>query len=123
MPLTVLHVEDHAVVADAVKETLELEGMRVVTCGDGAAAVRRLASDARYDLIMLDNHLPGIEGLEIVRHARSLPHRQRTPIIMLSASDAEQDARTAGADAFLRKPQDLAKIVPTIRLLLKTEAG
>lgn len=123
MPLTILHVEDHKVVADAVEETLELEGWRVVSCGDGAVAVCRLAGDGRYDLIMLDNHLPNVNGLELVRYARQLPHRQHTPIIMLSASNGERDARAAGADAFLRKPQDIGKIVGTIRQLLKIDSG
>jgi two-component system chemotaxis response regulator CheY len=123
MPLTILHVEDHRIVADAVGETLELEGWRVVTCTDGAVAVRRLASDARYDLLMFDNHLPNVNGIELVRHARGLTHRQRTPIIMLSASNGEQDARAAGADAFLRKPQDIGKIVGTIKRLLNPDTG
>jgi len=123
MPLTILHVEDHRIVADAISETLELEGWRCVTCTDGAVAVRRLASDARYDLLMFDNHLPNVNGIELVRHARQLPHRQRTPIIMLSASDGERDARAAGANAFLRKPQDIGAIVPTIKRLLNKETG
>ena len=38
MPLTILHVEDHKVVADAFRDALEAEGWRVVTCADGAAA-------------------------------------------------------------------------------------
>lgn len=121
MPLTVLHVEDHAVVADAVKETLELDGLRVVTCSDGAVAVRRLASDARYDLLMFDNHLPNVNGLELVRHARQLPHRHNTPIIMLSASEIERDALAAGADVYLRKPQDIGEIVGTIKRLLNAD--
>ena len=82
-PVTILHVEDHKVVAEAVKETLELEGLRVVTCADGAVAVNRMAGDATYDLLIFDNHLPNVDGLELVRYARELPHRRRTPIIML----------------------------------------
>ncbi|HZH91039.1 MAG TPA: response regulator [Pyrinomonadaceae bacterium] len=121
MPLTILHVEDHKVVADAVEETLELEGWRVVSCGDGAVAVRRLASDARYDLLMFDNHLPNVNGLELVRYARGLEHRMQTPIIMLSASECSRDARLAGANEFLRKPQDICKIVGTIKRLLNED--
>ena len=48
MPLTILHVEDHKVVADAVRDALEAEGWRVVTCADGAAALNRLAGSAPY---------------------------------------------------------------------------
>lgn len=117
-PPTILHVEDHQVVAEAVKETLELAGFRVVTCSDGAVALRRMASNARYDLLMFDNHLPSVNGLELVRYARQLPHRRGTPIIMFSASEYERESRAAGADVFLKKPQDLGVIIDTIERLI-----
>lgn len=120
-PVTILHVEDHKVVADAAKEMLEMDGFRVVTCADGAVAVRRLSGNASYDLLIVDNHLPNVNGLEIVRHARQLPHRKLTPIIMLSASDVEAEARRAGVDAFLTKPDGVRELVATIRRLLKTQ--
>jgi CheY-like chemotaxis protein len=119
MSLTILYVEDYKVVADAVKDTLEAEGWRVVLCYDGAAAINRIASEASYDLLMFDNHLPNVNGLELVRYARRLPHRERTPIIVLSASEAEAEARDAGADVFLRKPQDVGMIVGTVKELVK----
>lgn len=119
MPLTILYVEDHKVVADAVKDTLEAEGWRVVLCYDGAVALRRIASDAGYGLLIFDNHLPNINGLELVRYARGLPHRRRTPIIVLSASEAAAEAREAGADVFLRKPQDVGLLVGAVRELVE----
>lgn len=122
-PVTILHAEDHKVVAEAVKETLELEGLRVVTCADGAIAVNRMAGDASYDLLIFDNHLPNVDGLELVRYARGLPHRRRTPIIMLSASEVEAEARRAGVDAFLRKPGDIGRLTETVRRLLAKEMG
>ncbi|MDQ3802559.1 MAG: response regulator [Acidobacteriota bacterium] len=119
MPLTILYVEDHKVVAEAVRDTLEAEGWRVALCSDGAAAVNRLAGDAGYDVLMFDNHLPNVNGLELVRYARQLPHRRHTPVIMLSASEAKAEARKAGADVFLRKPQDVGLIVETVKGLVK----
>lgn len=121
-PPTILHVEDHKVVADAVSETLELDGYRVVTCSDGAVAIRRLASDARYALLIVDNHLPNVNGLEIVRYAREQPHRRRMPIIMLSASEVEPEAWRAGVDAFLRKPGDIGRLAEMVKRLLKTNS-
>jgi len=119
MPLTILYVEDHKIVADAVRDTLEAEGWRVVLCYDGAAALNRIASAATYDLLMFDNHLPNLNGLELVRYARGLQHRKHTPIIVLSASEATTEALTAGADVFLRKPQDVGLIVGTVKGLVK----
>ncbi|HYG11159.1 MAG TPA: response regulator [Pyrinomonadaceae bacterium] len=119
MPLTILYAEDHKVVAQAVKETLELEGWRVVVCYDGTAALKRLASEASYDLLMFDNHLPNVDGLELARYARGLEHRQRTPIIMLSANECGGAARRAGADAFIKKPEEAGRIVEIVARLLE----
>jgi CheY-like chemotaxis protein len=114
----ILYAEDHRVVAHVVKETLEEQGWRVVLCYDGAVAVRRLASEAKYDLLLFDNHLPNVNGLDLVRYAREFSHRKGIPIIMLSADDCEREARRAGANEFLMKPRDVGKIVETIKRLL-----
>jgi len=122
MPLTILHVEDHTVVADAVRDTLEAEGWRVVTCADGAAALNRLAGDEAFDLLITDNHLPYVNGLEVVRYARQLPHRAAMPVVMFTSVDCPAEARRAGADAFLRKPEDVNELVPTVARLLRRGA-
>ena len=115
----ILLAEDHNIVAQAVQETLEAEGWRVSLCGDGAVALLRLASETRYHLLLLDNNLPNVTGLELVRYARTLPHRRETPIVMFSASECSRDARMAGVNEFLRKPQDAGKIVGTVARLLR----
>ena len=116
----ILLVEDHSVIAQAIKETLEEEGYRVTLCGDGAVAVMRLASAASYSLLLCDNQLPGVGGLELVRYARGLDHRRGMPIIMFSASECSKDARMAGVNEYLRKPRDIGKIVETVARLLDT---
>jgi two-component system, chemotaxis family, chemotaxis protein CheY len=119
----ILFVEDHQVVAQAVRETLELEGWRVSLCGNGAVAMLRLASEIRYHLLLCDYQLPNVNGLELVRYARTLPHRRETPIIMFSASECSSEARLAGVNEFLRKPQDVGKVVETVKRLLSTGGG
>ncbi|HEX8161739.1 MAG TPA: response regulator [Pyrinomonadaceae bacterium] len=94
MTLTILHVEDNSFVADAVRDMLEEEGWSVVTCSDGATALNRLATGDAYDLLILDNQLPGASGMEIVRYARSLPSRRHTPIIMFSATESSGSGPT-----------------------------
>jgi CheY-like chemotaxis protein len=116
--VSILHVEDHTVVADAVKETLEGEEWRVETCATGAAALENLESGARFDVLIFDNKLPDINGVELVRRTRALAHRQLTPIIMLSADEVEMDARRAGANLFLRKPGDVRSLAETVARLL-----
>jgi CheY-like chemotaxis protein/tetratricopeptide (TPR) repeat protein len=116
--VTILHVEDDRQVADVLRDTLEDEGWRVETCPDGLTAMRRLAGDTHYDLLLFDQGLPGASGLELVRAARRLPHRRRTPIVMLSAHDCEAEAWRAGVDAFLRKPEDIRSVTTMIARLL-----
>ncbi|HEV2799128.1 MAG TPA: tetratricopeptide repeat protein [Pyrinomonadaceae bacterium] len=116
--VSILCVEDYQVVADAVKENLEGLGWSVELCADGAEAMQRIESKARYDLLILDNELPGQNGLQIAQRMRQLPHRRRMPIIMLSASDVESEALGAGIDAFLRKPQGVVRLADTATRLL-----
>jgi two-component system chemotaxis response regulator CheY len=122
--VSILHVEDEALVADTVHMTLDDEGWAVETCGDGAAALERLESGARYDVLIFDNNLPGLGGVELIRQTRALAHRQQTPIIMLSGDDGvEMQARRAGANAFLRKPCDMSVIAETVARLLARKKG
>jgi CheY-like chemotaxis protein len=116
--VTVLHVEDHDIVARMAKEMLESEGWEVETCSDGNAALEKICGNARYDLLLLDYDLPGVNGLELVSRARKLVHRARTPIVLLSATPVGLAARKAGADVFLQKPQDVTSLVETINRLL-----
>ncbi|HZG50823.1 MAG TPA: response regulator [Pyrinomonadaceae bacterium] len=115
---TILYVEDDELLRLTVQDTLELEGWRVESCGDGLAALARIESAERYDLLLFDNELPGASGIELLRHARMLPYRQHTSIVIISATDTEHEARRAGADAFLNKPDDINQLVSTIARLL-----
>ncbi|HEY9283001.1 MAG TPA: response regulator [Pyrinomonadaceae bacterium] len=119
MSLTILHAEDHNVVADAVRQMLEAEGWHVVTCKDGSAALSALASPAPYDLLITDNDLPRLTGLDLIGCVGMLRHRAGLRVVMLSAADCEREARRAGVAAFLRKPEGVAELVPTVRRLFR----
>jgi CheY-like chemotaxis protein len=119
-PVTILHVEDSKIVADTVRDILEMEGLSAVTCMCGAEALRMLEGKEHYDLLLFDNDLPHVSGIELIGRARQLSHRKRSPIIMLSASDVETEAWRAGVDAFLKKPDDIRRLTVMVkRLLLK----
>ncbi|MDQ3908527.1 MAG: response regulator [Acidobacteriota bacterium] len=115
---SILYVEDTKLVAIAVKETLELDGCQVEVCEDGTSGLSRLASGARYDLLIFDQELPGASGVELVQYARGLPHFRRAPIIMVSASDYAAEAMRAGVDVFLKKPDEIWKLSETVARLL-----
>lgn len=102
MSLTILVVEDHGAVADALRDTLEAEGWRVFVCVDAVTGRREIESAAHFDALIIDNQLPGgASGIELIRLARGLPHRRQTPVVMLSAGHVEAEARAAGADLIL----------------------
>lgn len=122
-PARVLHIEDDRVIADAVRDALEEPGHGVMTCADGAEAARVLESDEPFDLVIFDNELPGRSGVELMRLGRALAHRRRVPFIMFSASAVEREAWGAGADAFLRKPEDVGKLAATVARLLSQGVG
>ena len=119
MRLTILFAEDHATVRLVVAEMLESAGFRVVACTDGKTALACLESDAGYDLLIFDNILPGLNGVELTPRVRSLAHRRHTPILFLSASEVRAEAIAAGADVFLRKPEDIMLIVETAKTLIQ----
>ena len=117
-PPSILYAEESHVVADAVKETLEAEGWRVEVCARGDDALQRLEVGGRFDLLILDFRLAGLDGVELARRARRLPHACRTPIIMFTACEVERDARRAGVDAYLRKPRGVYGLAGTAARLL-----
>jgi two-component system, response regulator RpfG len=93
--------------------------MRVDSCLNGMTALEILKSDSPYDVIIVDNDLPGLSGLELVLRVRSMAHRRSTPIIMLSGDDCEKEAWRAGVNAFLRKPEGADQTPSTIARVRK----
>lgn len=112
--LTVLHVEDDETISGIVREILESEGWTVETCCDGAIALESICGDTHYDLLLVDYDLPGLNGVELVRRTRLIAHRSHTPIIVVSASPVDADAREAGANVFLQKPLHISSLLKTI---------
>ena len=116
--LTILHVENNRPLARRINERLSNGGFHVQSCSDGLAAWEILKTNARCDVLIVDNNLPGLSGLELILRVRSIVHRRTLSIIMLSADDVEKEAWRAGVDAFLRKTEAVDKLVGTIGRLL-----
>jgi CheY-like chemotaxis protein len=119
--ISILHAEDSARVANLVSEMFADEEWRIELCVDGDAALRKLTSDERFDLLLVDNELPGLNGLDLVKRTRKMTHRRRMPIVMLSGTDCETEAWRAGVDAFLTKPEQVDDLPLTISRLLKID--
>ncbi len=119
--LSVLHVEDNETISAVVKEILESEGCAVETCSDGHVALERISGTNHFDLLLVDYDLPGLNGLELVNMSRQIPHRCKMPIIVLSATSIEADAKEAGADLFLPKPVHISSLIQAIERVCRKE--
>ncbi len=120
-PISILHAEDSMPIAQLVSDMFSTEGWQIDLCTDGDIALRKLTSDERVDLLLVDNELPGVNGLDLVKRTRKMTHRRRTPIVMLSGNDCETEAWRAGVDAFLKKPAQVNELPSTIARLLKID--
>jgi two-component system OmpR family response regulator len=118
-PISILVVDDEAVLAEMVSMALRYEGWEVTTAPDGASAVSA-ARGARPDAVVLDLMLPDMSGLDVLRKLRELdPH---LPVLLLTAKDAVEDriaGLSAGGDDYVTKPFSLEEVVLRLRGLLR----
>jgi two-component system chemotaxis response regulator CheV len=121
--ISILHVEDKESVARLVADTLANLGMHIDSCMNGSTALKILKGDAHYDLLIVDNDLTGLKGVDLVVRTKSMAHRRHTPIIMLTGDNCEKEAWRAGVDAFLRKPEAVGQISSAITRLLEEQKG
>lgn len=114
----VLVIEDEQAIATILAAYLERDGMRVLLAQDGHAAVQ-LFNQYQPDLVLLDIHLPQVDGLDVLRAIRS--HGQ-TPVIMVTALADEVNKLVAlrmGADDYVVKPFNPAEVVARVRAVLR----
>ena len=116
--LSILIVDDDALLAESYALALEAAGMdaRVVT--DPADALRHIA-EVTPDLVLLDMYMPGASGLEVAQIIRQSRQTLPLPIVFLSAERdiaAQTQARQIGGDDFIPKPVDLTHLAATVRM-------
>lgn len=111
----ILMVEDNALNQEIARTLLANLGIPLEVCDGGEAALQRLR-DNTYDAILMDLHMPEMDGFEATRRIRE-NHGSDIPIIALSAAVMEDDiaqAKGAGMDDHVAKPIDLAQLIATL---------
>ncbi len=121
--MRILVIEDEARIQAFLARGLEAEGYTVVTADDGRQGLD-LAREARWDLVVLDLLLPGLNGLQVLREL----HRAKPelPVVILSArSDVQTKLRgfELGASDYVAKPFSLDELLARIRVRLRGPAA
>jgi uncharacterized protein (TIGR02266 family) len=91
------------------------QGSRIITASDGIQALE-IISNQKIDFVILDNYLPGINGIEILKKMRADPELSQIPVIMISADNPELKSSSLdnGASMFLTKPLQAKKLEITM---------
>ncbi len=116
----ILIVEDEQRIASFVAKGLRAEGHQPTVVGDGPSGLDQALS-GRFDLMVLDLGLPGLDGFAVLDQLRS--QGSRMPVIILTARDSVTDTVTAldsGADDYMAKPFRFAELMARVRLRLRT---
>jgi two-component system OmpR family response regulator/two-component system alkaline phosphatase synthesis response regulator PhoP len=117
----VLVVEDEKNIRDLVCLHLGVEGYECVPVADGKEAML-LASERRFDLVILDLMLPGVDGVTITRAIRRHGPNRDAPILMLTARREEADkvmGLDSGADDYLTKPFGVRELMARAAALMR----
>lgn len=121
--MRLLLVEDDLMLGEALQEALEPRGFAVDWLKDGESALRALKQE-RFELMILDLGLPGMDGLDVLREIRR--QGSMMPVLVLTARDTVSDRVSgldAGADDYLLKPFDLDELLARVRALSRRATG
>jgi CheY-like chemotaxis protein len=116
----VLIADDKATSRELIRTVLETLGYEITEAADGLEAVR-FAREVRPDLIVLDLHMPGLDGFGVLADLRGDKDFEKTPIMALTASAMQGDrerALAAGFSSYVSKPIPLTALRAEVQRLL-----
>ena len=120
-----LIVEDESSIREIVRLHLSLAGFETHEVANGHAALERLRGE-RFDLVVLDVMLPGVDGVSVCRAIRSGGPNQRSAILMLTARDTEPEkviGLESGADDYVTKPFGVREFMARVAAVLRRAGG
>lgn len=122
-PSSILLVDDHPMLRLGLRQLIELQGeLRVAGEADSGAETLALVADLEPDLIVLDNNMPGMTGLETLRRLRASGYAGK--ILLYTVSDAGEDVRDAmrrGANGYLLKDMNPREVLAAVHRALRGE--
>lgn len=123
MPHSILVVEDNDMNMQLVEYLLEEAGYGILKASSGEEALR-LAASGSPSLVLMDIHLPGVDGLSVAREMKETEGMAEVPILALTAHAMRGDRDRfleAGCDGYISKPIDVKTFIPSIRRYLPEE--
>jgi len=117
----ILVVDDEVDLVELVSYNLKKEDFIVDSASDGKSALAKIKK-GKFDLVVLDLMLPGIQGMELCRLVRNNPDTAGLPIIMLTAKGEEVDkilGLEMGADDYITKPFSPRELVARVKAVLR----
>ena len=118
---TILVVDDHEEIREALAEILEEEGHEVLQAVDGLDALEVIAS-SHPDVVLLDIAMPGMDGLETLRRLKDQPESSSLPVIMVTAQGDRQNMVKAvqlGVRDYVTKPWEPGEVEMCVNWALK----
>jgi two-component system copper resistance phosphate regulon response regulator CusR len=125
MAIRVLCIEDDAETRVLIKRALENQGMEVDTVWEGEKGLAA-ARSGRFDCVLLDIMMPGLDGFGVLGELRKEPSARRLPVVVVTArSDAESRERafSLGADEYVVKPFSFERLRMIIQRLVAPHPG
>lgn len=117
--MRLLIVEDEEDMREALCYGLRRCGYAVDAAGDGADAVEQCGIN-EYDLVVLDLNLPGLDGMEVLKHIRSMENPAKVLILSARSELADKiSGLDSGASDYLTKPFHFEELEARIRMLLR----
>ena len=117
----ILFVEDQEDLGNVVKQYLEISEFEVTWCTNGSNAFKTFTADAnKFDLLIIDIQLPGMNGFELAEHI--IKENDDIPFLFLTARNEKKDrlhGLKIGADDYITKPFDIDELVLRIKNIIK----
>jgi len=124
--MRVLFVEDDPMNRNVVRDMLTIVDVAMAEAADAETGLRMIEDDS-YDAILMDLRMPGMDGLEAIRHIRARPDAKgTTPIIVITAdmaNDLAARCRDVGADHVLSKPVPMDALFDTLSEVIDGRAN
>jgi len=121
MKTKILIVDDEKDILELITYNLQNDGFDVSTSRDGEDALRRI-KQGKYDLVLLDLMLPGIQGMELCKILKSSSGYGDIPVIMLTAKSEEVDkvlGLEIGADDYMTKPFSPRELIARVKAVMR----